>query len=65
MRKHVRLNFTVEYVRETPAAILVIYDGENIWLPKSQISWIGAAEEGDEIEVSIPRWLAEEKEMQL
>lgn len=65
MRRHLKIEFTVEYINETPAAILVLYQGEQFWLPKSQITWIGAAEEGDLIEVGVPRWLAEEKEMTL
>ncbi len=61
--KYTKKPYTVEFICETEKAIYVLYDGEKFWLPKSQIKWIGAAEEGDELEVEIPNWLAEEKEM--
>lgn len=55
--------FTVEYVLESHAAILVLYEHQEFWLPKSQIEWIGAADKGDELDVMVPEWLAEEKGM--
>ncbi len=63
MGKNDMIEFEVTFVRETAAAILVELDGEEYWLPKSQIQWIGAAEEGDILEVNVPRWLVETKEM--
>lgn len=51
-------------VRETGAAILVsgIEDGEDVWIPKSQIHpdsevW----KDGDEGTLIITRWIAEQK----
>ena len=64
MGRNDKHKFEVEFIRETDAAILVLFDFDEIWLPKSQIEWPGGAEEGDEIEVHVPEWLAEEKEME-
>ena len=40
-------------------------DGDIIWLPKSQIEYneidMDATEEGDEVEIEIPEWLAKAK----
>jgi len=63
MAGHTKHKFDMEFIRETDMAILTLFEGTEYWLPKSQIDWIGAAEEGDEIEVSIPEWLAEDKEL--
>ena len=52
------------FLAQTDYAILVDDAGYKIWLPKSQIT---CSEEyelligGDEIEVNIPDWLAEDK----
>ncbi len=51
----------LEFLHETDSAILVEYDGEEVWLPLSQIEWDGDAEKGDSITVTMPEWLAEEK----
>lgn len=64
MSRYEMLEFTVEFLRETEKAIHVAHENGECWLPKSMIKWLGAAEEGDEIEVKVPRWLAEEKEME-
>lgn len=64
MSKNDTLEFEVTFLRETAAAILVELDGEEYWLPKSQIQWIGAAEEDDILEIKAPRWLVGTKEMQ-
>lgn len=46
-------------LRTTDAAILVEYEGEEIWLPISQVSEGEKYEEGDEdITISITEWLA-------
>jgi hypothetical protein len=53
--------------RETDMAILIQVDGEpdnEVWLPKSQIEWEssgGIYSIGDELEIEIPQWLAEQK----
>ena len=52
------------FVRSTDAAILVEDpDGDEVWLPKSQIEWPeeALAERGDTITVTMPEWLAEKK----
>jgi hypothetical protein len=41
-------------IRETDAAWLLEIDGEEIWLPKSQVEWDGEY-------VTLPEWLAEER----
>jgi hypothetical protein len=53
-----------EFKYQTDLAILV-NDGDNDhWIPKSQIEedidW-GSLDKGDDIQVTIPEWLAEEK----
>jgi len=50
------IEFEIETIlRETDLALLLIIDGLELWLPKSQI------EMADEETVSIPKWLALEK----
>ena len=52
-----------EFLRETTDAILVLYDDEEIWLPKSQIDY-GSHEVGDtDFGIEIAEWLATEKGM--
>ena len=55
----------VEYIKyETDAAFLFVVDGEEIWLPKSQLpDWEESGlEVGDEdVEVCITHWIAEQK----
>ena len=43
---------------ETERAVLVEYEDEEVWLPKSQINYDQGAERGDLIEVELPQWLA-------
>jgi len=52
--------FYCDLVTETEMAILIDYDDEKIWLPKSQIDY--GYEKGS-FWVEVPEWLAEEKEM--
>lgn len=53
----------VLFIRENERAILIeTLDGDELWLPKSQIEeddW-DMYDEGDEICVSLPEWLADE-----
>jgi len=52
------------FVRSSDAAILVEDpDGDEVWLPKSEIAWPedAGAERGDSITVTMPEWLAEDK----
>lgn len=49
-------------VRETDLAFLCLIDGEEYWLPKSQVSDPDDYEEGDEnCEMSISEFIAHEK----
>lgn len=52
-----------EYKHETDDAILVTdWDSKEIWLPKSQIDYDDMNyKKGDEIEITIPEWLAKDK----
>lgn len=51
-------------LKETDKGLLVEYEGEEIWIPKSQITEDSeVTEEGDEGILAIPEWLAEEKGM--
>lgn len=54
----VTLSFVEERVETQRAYLLVMATGEEVWLPKSQITvdW----ERG---QVTLPRWLAEEKDL--
>ena len=56
------ITLMVDEVRyESPDAVLVLIDGEKIWLPKSQLEdW---PEVGTAGEIIIAEWLAKEKEM--
>lgn len=52
----------VTVARETDAALLVNVEGEEIWIPKSQIDDDSEVYKKDtEGTLVIPRWLAEEK----
>ena len=53
--------FTVcgDIVQETEDAILLVCDGDDVWLAKSQIEYVG--ERGDiNVEVTLPDWLADD-----
>jgi hypothetical protein len=51
----------VEVKSETDKAILVDYEGEEYWLPKSQLEdWPDVEDSGD---IEVPLWLLEEKGM--
>lgn len=45
---------------ETDLAILVDVNDEKVWLPKSKIEY-DDFDIGEEIEIEIPEWLADEK----
>jgi len=52
---------------ETEYAILCVFGDDEVWLPKSQIEidggndgWLGEVD----VEITLPRWLLEEKEME-
>jgi hypothetical protein len=49
---------------QTKMAIKVLVDGEEYWIPKSQVNEDSEVyQKGDEGKLIVPRWLAEEKEM--
>lgn len=49
-------------IKETEKGLLVMYEGEEIWVPKSQIRPDSeVTEDGDEGVLAIPRWLADDK----
>ncbi|MHA1809393.1 MAG: hypothetical protein ACTSYH_03670 [Candidatus Heimdallarchaeaceae archaeon] len=53
----------VEFNGETDKAIFIKHNGENICLPKSQIEYDENPTEGDLIDVELPTWLADEKDI--
>jgi len=59
------VEYDAEVVRVTALALLVNIDGDEYWLPKSQLKDEGdlgeASEAGDKGSIAIPRWLAEDK----
>jgi hypothetical protein len=54
---------SVIFQKETERAICVREeeDGEDIWLPLSQIEWDEEADRGDSITIVAPEWLLEDK----
>lgn len=55
---------TGTFIRETPAAVLLDIHDADIWFPKSECEFsIADREPGDEVEVEMPRWLAEKKSL--
>lgn len=51
-----------EVLRETDKAFLLLIDGEEVWVPKSQVSDADKYEAGDtDVTVSVTTWLAEQK----
>ena len=47
-------------VRETDEAVLVIYEGEEVWLPLSQID---SMRKGQNPSITAARWILEKKGM--
>jgi len=52
-----------ELIHETDNAILIDDGDRRVWLPKSQVEMEGMAFAGYNIKISIPEWLAQEKEL--
>lgn len=51
-------------LRETDKAFLVRIDGDETWLPKSQMADWEDYEVGDvDLEISVTEWIAKEKEL--
>lgn len=54
----------VRVIRELERSIIVDYEGEELVIPKSQISSESEVQgEGDEGTLVIPKWLAEDRDM--
>jgi hypothetical protein len=55
-----------EIKKETPAAFLMVIDGEEHWIPKSQMSDPDDYNEGDVnlTDVAISAWIAGEKDIE-
>jgi len=49
--------------RKTDKAILLMVRTEEVWLPKSQITYDDNSEVGQMIEVDLPYWLAKKNEV--
>jgi hypothetical protein len=66
MGKFDKMQFTVIVHAVTERALLVSTDGdeeEAVWLPLSQIDYPPNVGKGDEAEISVPQWLADDKEL--
>lgn len=53
----------VTIIRETPDAILVNDGTVDAWIPKSQLLEEPEEQDGGMVEITIPGWLAEDKEL--
>ena len=47
-----------EIICETPSAILIEYNSQNAWFPKSKVR---ISQKENSVEVKIPRWLFDRK----
>lgn len=57
-----RIELTVEFIRQTDAAILVNEGTMEVWLPKSQVTYDeDKLQKSKTFEIELPEWLAEEK----
>lgn len=48
-------------LRETDKAVHVLYEGERMWLPLSQVDVVDVSRGGDYRDVSLPYWLAKKQ----
>lgn len=57
--------FNVTYLHHTDRAVCVDCDGEELWLPLSQIEIedVDQLTRGEEVDVEVPIWLARAKGM--
>ncbi len=53
----------VELIDETDAAGLFLIEGEEVWLPWSQVDEESVPPEGEEGELYVRRWIAIEKDL--
>lgn len=55
-----------DIIAETDLAFLIEYDGDEYWIPRSQIEDPESLEEGDgPVTVSVTEWIAEQKGIEL
>jgi hypothetical protein len=62
------IEVSVQYVRQTERAVLILDGVKEIWLPKSQVNKDEEPDydnliQGDEISLFIPEWLAMDKDL--
>lgn len=58
------MEIQADFIRETDSAILIVgSDGEDVWLPKSQLKDLYVDYTNETVLFDIPQWLAEEKGM--
>lgn len=58
------VEFEAKCIRETEFALLVEIDGEEVWMPKSQIQDESeVTEPGDEGALVVTEWIAREKNL--
>lgn len=63
MSRYVEITYE-QFIRETPAAALFVIDGEEVWLPWSQIEDGQDIEEGEDGgTLSVTRWICEQKDL--
>ena len=56
----------VEVVHTTDAAVLILYNGDKVWIPKSQVApddrrMVGGLVAGDVVTLAVTEWIAEQK----
>lgn len=61
MSRYVEVEYE-DFLRETDAAGLFVIDGEEVWIPWSQVEDGQTFDRGIEGTVSLTRWIAEQKE---
>lgn len=53
----------VRLIDETEAAGLFLIEGEEVWLPWSQIETEGVNYDGEDFDLYVRRWLADERDL--
>ena len=57
------IEITCEIIAETKLAVCIDDGDKKVWIPKSQIGNTEKLHSEDVVEISIPEWLAIEKEL--
>lgn len=62
--KYVKVFGEFKYTK--PDAVLMCFDGEEVWLPRRHLSWksdqmVDHLSRGEEIEIELREWLANQK----